>query len=153
VLFRSGPEEYVRRAAEAGVYTIKAHYYGSQQQDIAGACTVIVQVMVNYGRPTEQRQTLTLRLDRPSDQVLVGEITFAGGAPAPADWRPRFQRLRPGMAIDEIVNVVGQPTRIEGANETVLVYELGDAQVVHVVVAPRLTAVRQIMDGAELDVL
>ena len=148
-----GPEEYVRRVAEAGVYAIKAHYYGSAQQDIAGACTVIVQVMVNYGRPNEQRQTLTLRLDKPSDQVVVGEITFEGGAKAEADWRPRFTRLRVGMAIDEIVNVVGQPTRIEGSNETVLVYELAPGQLVHVVVAPRLTAVRQIMDGAELDIL
>ncbi|MCX5747167.1 MAG: DUF2135 domain-containing protein, partial [Proteobacteria bacterium] len=145
-----GPEEYVRRKAEAGVYTVKAHYYGSHQQAIAGACTVIVQVILNFGRANEERQTLTLRLDRPSDQVVVGAVTF-GGAQVEA-WRPRFKRLRTGMAIDEIVNVVGQPTRIEGANETVLVYELG-SDLVHVVVAPRLTAVRQIMEGAELDLI
>ena len=56
------------------------------------------------------------------------------------------------MAIDEIVNLVGQPTRLEGAEETVLVYQLG-ADVVQVVVGPRLTAVRQVMDGAVLDLL
>ena len=146
-----GPEEYVRRRAEPGAYTIKAHYYGSHQQDIAGACTVIVHVTTNFARPDEERQVLTLRLDRPSDQVVVGEVTFAASPPA-ADWRPRFARLRRGMSIDEITSVVGQPTRIEGAAETVLVYALG-ADLVHVVTAPRLTAVRQILDGAVLDLL
>ena len=43
---------------------------------------------------------------------MVGEVTFEGRAKVEADWRPRFQRLRVGMAIDEFVNVVGQPTRM-----------------------------------------
>jgi Ca-activated chloride channel family protein len=146
-----GPEEYVRRRAQPGVYTVKAHYYGSHQQDIAGACTVIVHVTTNFARADEQRQVLTLRLDRPSDQVVVGEVTFAG-APPPADWRPRFAGLRRGMSIDQITATVGQPTRIEGAAETILVYELGP-DLVHVVTAPRLTAVRQLVDGAVLDLL
>ncbi len=147
-----GPEEYVRRRAAPGKYVIKAHYYGSHQQTIAGACTVIVQVTLDFGRPTEQRQVMTLRLDRPSNEVVVGEVAFAGPA-APPDWRPRFKQLRVGMAIDEITNVVGQPARVQGSGtDTVLVYELaGDT--VHVVLAPRLVAVKQVMAGAELDLL
>ena len=147
-----GPEEYVRRRAAPGVYTIKAHYYGSHQQDVAGACTVIVHVFVNFARPDEQRQVLTLRLDRPSDQVRVGEVTFAG-PPAPTDGRQSFRKLRKGMTIDEISAVVGQPARIEGTEQTTLVYEPAPGVVVHVVVAPRLVAVRQIMDGATLDLV
>jgi hypothetical protein len=154
-----GPEEYVRRRAQPGAYTVKAHYYGSHQQSIAGACTVIVHVFTGYGRADEARQVLTLRLDRPSDQVVVGEVTFAGaeraGGGADAgdpDWRPRFARLARGMTIDEIVAVVGQPARIEGQGELVLVYQPG-TDVVHVVCAPRLTAVRQVMDGALLELI
>ena len=148
-----GPEEYVRRKAAAGDYIVKAHYYGSHQQDVAGACTVIVHVTVNFGRPNEQRQVLTLRLDRPSDQVVVGNVTFASPTRPPVDWRPRFRELRKGMTIDEISNVVGQPARIEGAEATVLVYEPAPGIVVHVRTAPRLVAVTQIMDGAALDLL
>ncbi len=62
------------RRAVAGAYTIKAHYYGSDQQDLTGACTVIVTVFTNWGRDTERRRVLTLRLDRTSDEELVGEI-------------------------------------------------------------------------------
>ena len=148
-----GPEEYVRRRAQPGVYTIKAHYYGSHQQDIAGACTVIVEVTLDFGRPNEQRQVITLRLDHPSSEVVVGEVTFAGLPTAPQDWRPGFRKLRRGMTIDEVASVVGQPSRIEGTSETLLVYELGADQLVHVVMSPRLTAVRQVMDGAVLDLL
>jgi hypothetical protein len=148
-----GPEEYVRRRAQPGIYTVKAHYYGSHQQDVAGACTVIVQVTVDFGRANEQRQIMTLRLDRPSDQVVVGDVTFAGQTPQAADWRTSFRRLRKGMTIDEISNVVGQPSRIEGAEETVLVYQPAPGIVVHVTAAPRLVAVKQVMDGAVIDLL
>jgi hypothetical protein len=148
-----GPEEYLLRKAMPGAYQIKAHYYGSHQQTVAGACTVIAQVFLNYGRADEQRQVMTLRLDRPSDQVVVGEATFAGSVPAPTDWRARFHKLRRGMTIDEVSNVVGQPARIEGADETVLVYEPAPGIVVHVRFAPRVVAVQQIMDGAVLDLL
>jgi Ca-activated chloride channel homolog len=148
-----GPEEYVLRKAVPGAYQIKAHYYGSHQQTIAGACTVIAHVFLRYGRPDEQRQVMTLRLDRPSDQVVVGEVTFAGSAAADAGGSARFRKLRRGMTIDEVSNVVGQPARIEGADETVLVYEPGPGIVVHVRVAPRVIAVQQIMDGAILDLI
>lgn len=71
-----GPEEYVLRKAMKGDYEIKAHYYGSQQQSLTGACTVLVGVFTDYGRPEERRQLLTLRLDRPSSEETVGKITI-----------------------------------------------------------------------------
>lgn len=70
-----GPEEYVLRKAIPGDYEIKAHYYGSHQQTLTGACTVLVSVFTDYGRPQEKRQLLTLRLDKPSSEVTVGKIT------------------------------------------------------------------------------
>ncbi len=71
-----GPEEYVLRKAIPGDYEIKAHYYGSHQQSLTGACTVLVSVFTDYARPQEKRQLLTLRLDRPSSQETVGKITI-----------------------------------------------------------------------------
>lgn len=73
-----GPEEYVLRRAFPGEYTIKTHYYGSHQQTLTGACTVIVNVFTNFGRPNEERQVLTLRLEQASDQVTVGTIRIDG---------------------------------------------------------------------------
>jgi hypothetical protein len=148
-----GPEEYVLRRAVPGLYQVKAHYYGSHQQTIAGACTVIAHVFLNYGRANEQRQVMTLRLDRPSDQVIVGEVTFTGAPAGDPDWRARFRKLRRGMTIDEVSNVVGQPARIEGADQIVLVYEPAPEVVVRVRFAPRLVAVQQIMDGAVFDLV
>ncbi|HWO18218.1 MAG TPA: VIT domain-containing protein [Kofleriaceae bacterium] len=148
-----GPEEYVLRKAIPGTYQVKAHYYGSGQQTVAGACTVIAHVFLHYGRPDEQKQVMTLRLDRPSDQVIVGEVKFARTAPAQDDWKARFRKLRRGMTVDEVSQVIGQPVRIAGTNETALVYEPAPGIVVHVKVGPRVTAVQQIMDGAVLDLI
>jgi hypothetical protein len=151
-----GPEEYVRRRATPGVYTVKAHYYGSHQQTVAGACTVIVHVTTHFGRPDEERQVLTLRLDRPSSEVVVGDVRFEGGASPPPqapDFQALFRRLRRGMSIDEIVAIAGHPARIEGTGEMVLVYEPAPGIAIRVTAAPRLVAVRQVMEGAALDLV
>ncbi len=161
-----GPEEYVLRRAAPGTYTVKAHYYGSHQQTLTGACTVIVNVFTNYARADEARQVLTLRLERASDQVLVGEIAIDGGSGNEGGdgggedldaWQARFAKLVRGMNVDEVIAAVGQPAEIRDEVETVLEYRARDAdgeeQVIQVVFAPTLTAVRRIMDGACLDLV
>ncbi len=150
-----GPEEYVLRRAAPGAYVVKAHYYGSSQQSVCGPCTVTATVFTDYGRASEQRRTLTLRLDRPSDQVVVGEITMAAGD-APLEtvaWRDRFAALRRGMSLDEVAAVVGQPQELRGADAVVLVYRPVAGVEVHVRLEPRLVAVQQVMEGAVLDLL
>ncbi len=72
-----GPEEYVLRRAYPGLYSIYSHYYGSHQQSLIGPCTVLATVFTNYARPTEQREYLTLRLDQPSQEILVGSVNWA----------------------------------------------------------------------------
>ncbi len=79
-----GPEEYVLRRAYPGEYKVLAHYYGSHQQTLTGSCTVIVTVFTNYARPNEQRQTLMLRLDKPSNEVLVGRVEIGQVASTPS---------------------------------------------------------------------
>jgi hypothetical protein len=71
-----GPEEYILRRAYPGAYEISAHYYGSHQQTLTGSCTVLVSVFTHYGRVDEERQLLTLRLDRPSSQETVGSVSI-----------------------------------------------------------------------------
>ncbi len=71
-----GPEEYILKKALPGKYLIKVHYYGSHQQTVSGACTIIATVYTNYGREGEKKQVLTLRLDKPSNEEVVGEISI-----------------------------------------------------------------------------
>ncbi len=71
-----GPEEYVLRRAVPGDYSVKARYYGSHQQTLTGPCTVLVHVFTDYGRDTEARRVLILRLERPGDEIPVGQVTM-----------------------------------------------------------------------------
>jgi Ca-activated chloride channel family protein len=107
-----GPEEYLIHAAPQGVYAIKAKYYGSRQQTVVGPATVTATVFTDWGRAEAKLQTLTLRLDKPSEMVDIGSIAFgkvddAGKVQAPQD----FTALRPGMTTGEVVTAVGPATK------------------------------------------
>ena len=74
-----GPEEYNLRRAMPGQYKIQANYYGSSQASLVGPCTVQATVITDFGRPTEKRQHLTLRLTTTKDVVDIGSVTLDGG--------------------------------------------------------------------------
>ena len=69
-----GPEEYLRKEADKGVYKVLSNYFASHQQALTGAATVTATVYTNWSRSDERRQTLTLRLDKPKDKHLIGEV-------------------------------------------------------------------------------
>lgn len=71
-----GPEEYILRRAMPGMYTIQANYFGSSAAQLIGAVTLQVDVFTNYGRPNEQRKSLTLRLTEKKETFTVGQIEF-----------------------------------------------------------------------------
>jgi len=154
-----GPEEYVLKEAAAGKYQIKSHYYGSSQQSVCGPCTVVVNIFTDYGRDSEQKKVLTLRLDKPGEEILVGEIEVKGDGTSdkgPADaknWREKFRSLRKGMTVDEIVAVVGQPVGVRGSGRMVMVYQPENGVEIHVTLDPVLTTVQQMMDGAVRDLI
>ena len=70
-----GPEEYLRKTADKGVYKVLSNYFASHQQALTGAVTVSATVYTNWARKDERRQILTLRLDKPKDKHMIGEIT------------------------------------------------------------------------------
>jgi Ca-activated chloride channel family protein len=74
-----GPEEYTVRRAIGGEYQIKANFYGSSAQQVTGPTTVQATVVTDYGRPTEQRRALTIRLTTARDVVDIGAVAVAGG--------------------------------------------------------------------------
>ena len=121
-----GPEEYLLRGAKPGVYKVFAHYFGSHQQTITGAATVAATVFTDFGRPTEKKQVLTLRLDRPSEKANVGQIEIGGGREAvqgstqPAEL---FRSLRAGQSENEVKEKVGEPGKIQSG---VWIYQTGN---------------------------
>jgi hypothetical protein len=78
-----GPEEYMVRRAQPGPFQIFAHYFGSRQQTIIGPCTITATVFTNFGRPTQNRQVLTLRLNEPKDRANIGTIRIGDNTENP----------------------------------------------------------------------
>ena len=69
-----GPEEYLRKKADKGVYRILANYFASHRQALTGAATVTATVYTGWGTAEEKREILSFRLDRPKDKHPVGEV-------------------------------------------------------------------------------
>jgi hypothetical protein len=119
-----GPEEYLVRHAQPGQFGVFAHYYGSSQQTVIGPATVTATVFTDFGRATEKKQVLTLRLDKPRDKVEIGMIRFGGGNdPAPADGTKNnqpasdardFRALQTGQNQVETLRLLGEPSEKSG---------------------------------------
>ena len=76
-----GPEEYLRKTADKGVYKILANYFASHQQSLTGAATVTATVYTGWGTDHEKREILSFRLDKPKDKHPIGEIKIDGESP------------------------------------------------------------------------
>ena len=71
-----GPEEYTLHHGAPGSYAIQAHYFGSGQQALTGPATILASVFTNFGRPSEQRRTITVRVTEVKDVVEIGEVSL-----------------------------------------------------------------------------
>ena len=71
-----GPEEYLRKTCEPGVYKILANYFASHQQSLTGAATVTATVYTDWATANEKREVFSFRLDKPKAKHAVGEVTI-----------------------------------------------------------------------------
>jgi len=69
-----GPEEYLKKELETGVYKVMSNYFASHQTKLTGATTVTATVYTDWGTAQEKRQVLTLRLEKPKSKHLIGEV-------------------------------------------------------------------------------
>jgi len=69
-----GPEEYMVKSGDKGKYTIKAKYFSSNAQTLTGATTCTATVFTNWGRKSQERHTLTFRLEKSKDMVTIGSV-------------------------------------------------------------------------------
>ena len=68
-----GPEEYLRKDG-LGKFKILTNYFASHQTALTGAATATATVYTDWGTAAEKMSILTLRLDKPKDKLLIGEI-------------------------------------------------------------------------------
>ncbi len=71
-----GPEEYMVRKAMPGKYMIQVNYYGNTQQVLAGATTIQVLIIKNFGRENEERINITRRLKDKQEVLDIAEALF-----------------------------------------------------------------------------
>ncbi len=156
-----GPEEYVLRRAVPGVYQIKAHYFSSRQQTLVGPCTVLVNVFTNYGRKEEKKQVMSLRLEKSGDDFLIGEITIDESQKVRSNSRSTsitiddFRKIKLGMAMAQVFDIVGSPDHVSHNENGVfaLVYRLPQGVEIQVAMKYEVIGVRQVMDGAVIELL
>jgi tetratricopeptide (TPR) repeat protein len=71
-----GPEEYMLRKAMTGTYTVKAKFYGSASVKLLGGVTVQLNIYTHFGRPEQQRKSITVRLTEAKEMITIGELEF-----------------------------------------------------------------------------
>jgi len=70
-----GPEEYLRKEGK-GTFKILTNYFASHQTALTGQATVTATVYTDWGTPAETFRILTLRLDKPKDNLLIGKVVI-----------------------------------------------------------------------------
>lgn len=69
-----GPEQFSLRNAKPGKYKVEANYFGSRQQLVTGATTLMLRLTTHWGTPKQNDQMVTMRLKDRAETVLVGEF-------------------------------------------------------------------------------
>lgn len=69
-----GPEQFSLRDAKPGTYRIEANYFGSREQLVTGATTLMLRLSTKWGSRDQRDQQVTLRLKDQAETVLVGEF-------------------------------------------------------------------------------
>jgi len=71
-----GPEVYMLRRTLPGQYRIEADFYGANNVTLAGGATIQATIITNFGRPNEDRQSLSVRVRDKKEVVSLGTITL-----------------------------------------------------------------------------
>lgn len=135
-----GPEEYLMRVAPTGGYTLKTKYFASHQQTVVGPATITATVFTNWGRPNEKRETITIRLDKPKEDIEIGKIQFGRG-----EVSSEASNLKIGMSRDQVIEVLGKPA---DAKSNPLIYTAGAKTMqVHFDDSNKLIRITEILPG------
>ncbi|MBC7861843.1 MAG: DUF2135 domain-containing protein [Bacteroidia bacterium] len=71
-----GPEVFMIRKATAGNYKVQVNYYGTNNQGLTGPTTVQAELYTNWGRPSQSKKVITLRLTDRQEVIDIGSLAF-----------------------------------------------------------------------------
>jgi len=71
-----GPEEFILKKAVKGEYKIMANFFGSGTSKLVGSVTLQVDIFTNYGRKSEKRKSITLRLMEKKEVLDIANVKF-----------------------------------------------------------------------------
>jgi hypothetical protein len=71
-----GPEEFLLKKAMNGEYKVQANYYGTRSQTTLAPVTLHLTFFTNYGKPNQQMQETTIRLENKQDVIDIGKFAF-----------------------------------------------------------------------------
>ena len=109
-----GPEEYMLRKAPAGNYKIRAHYYASHQQEVFGPATATATIFTDWGRPNQDFQTLSIRLDKAREMIELGTVQIGAGEGKASAAPAASPSLQKGMTLEEVKALFGEGTLDRG---------------------------------------
>lgn len=69
-----GPEQFLLRKAVRGRYKVQVHFYGERQVKLVGPTTVQAEIFIHYGNANQQRQVVTLQMEKRAGTVMIGEF-------------------------------------------------------------------------------
>lgn len=67
-----GPEEFALKHAKPGVYTVRAQFYGHNQQVVAPATTLMLRLSTGFGTAAQKDVDTVLRLSGAGQEVTIG---------------------------------------------------------------------------------
>jgi len=71
-----GPEHYMIRNGENGIYKIQAKYFSSQQQSLTGGTKILLSIFTHYGSENEVSKLITVGLSSNQEIIDIAETEF-----------------------------------------------------------------------------
>jgi uncharacterized protein YfaP (DUF2135 family) len=73
-----GPEEFLLKKAVKGNYTVDANLYGDHRQNLGGPISVRADLFTDFGKPTQKKKTMNLRVTTDKEVINLGSLNFGG---------------------------------------------------------------------------
>jgi tetratricopeptide (TPR) repeat protein len=71
-----GPEEFLLKKALNGNYTVDVNLYGDTRQTLGGPIAIKADLFTDFGKPTQKRKTINLRVTDNKEVVNLGSLKF-----------------------------------------------------------------------------
>ncbi len=71
-----GPEEFLLKKALNGNYTIDVNLYGDSRQTLGGPIAIKADLFTDFGKPTQKRKTINLRVTTDKEVINLGSLKF-----------------------------------------------------------------------------